>query len=155
MKNLYAFILALVICPACTPTTKTAEGCLYSREEIKAAFGSEVTKFYGTKTHPKRGEGHISFCHYVVGSPSVSSLTVVLASSGRNTELPKSLPDPWMKGTESIPGDADGALWRIAGPSSLQLIYFRGNTQTKIVIYHDPSQLDNVKRRALELRRIP
>ena len=155
MKNLYAFILALVICPASAQTTKTAEGCLYSRDEIEAAFGGEVIKFYGTKTNAKRQGGQILFCHYVVGSRSVSSLTVVLASSGRGTELPKKLPDPWMKGAEPIPGGADGALWRIAGPSSLQLIYFRGNTQTKIVIYHGPSQLANVKKQALELRRIP
>jgi uncharacterized protein (TIGR03067 family) len=157
MKKLFALIFALVISPASAQTGETTEGCLYSKDEIKAAFGGEVSKFYGTKmTHERWGGGKILFCHYVLRSSSISSLSLVLSTSGTNTDLPKKLPDPWMKGTEPIPDDPDGALWRIAGPSSLHLIYFRGNTQTKIDITHDPYKpLLDIQWRALKLRRIP
>jgi len=159
MKNLLAFIFALAIplvsAQAAEAGSETTEGCLYSRDEIKTAFGGEVTKIYGIKMAPAQWGGRkLLSCHYVIGYPSISSLTLGLAISGQNTDLPKKLPD-WVKGTEQIPGDPDGALWRIAGPSSLQLIYFRGNTEIKIDITHDSSQLANIKRQALMLRRVP
>jgi hypothetical protein len=156
MKKLFAFFFALIIFPVSAQTGETTEGCLYSKDEIEAAFGGEVTKIYGTKISDARWVGSkILFCHYVVRSSSMSSLSLVLSTSGKNTELPKKLLDPWMMGTKPIPSDPDGALWRIAGPSSLHLIYFRGNTQTKIDITHDQSQLTDLKRQALLLRRVP
>ena len=156
MKKLLAGIFVLSVFPAFAQISETTEGCLYSKHEIEAAFEAKVIKINGAKiTNARWGEGKFLSCDYV-GS---IHFTLAQEISGRNTDLPKKLPHPSIGGIEQIPSDPDGAYWRIAGPSILHLIYFRGNTQTKIIIAdidtRNPSQLANVKTQALKLRRIP
>jgi len=138
--------------PPVTPASLVP--CPYTPEEIEAALGLQVSP--GEAAYMESPAGRDVGCLYtVVGGSTTVAVRQTWDPNGAGKA--EAVAPKGARG-EVIPGEPDGASWRIGGDDNeprLELLYTRGKVQTRLLVHGRSFREPEMQPRVLKLKRVP
>ena len=136
-----------------TPASLTP--CPYTQEEIEKALNLKVNA--GEAAEMKFPASRDVGCLYqVAGAATTLAVRQTWDPTG---DSGKAQPAAAGARTEAIPGDPDGAQWKIGGGDrdepTIELTYTRGKVQTRVLIHGRSLRETEMQSKLLKLRRVP
>lgn len=155
-----AVLIGFTPCPgmADQPVTPASLApCPFTPEEIQAALG--LTVDIGEAADMKFPGGRDVGCLYqIAGGSTTFAVRQTWDPAGR-AGTAQAATEKGTRTTKPIPGDPDGAQWKVSSQNDddpqVELSYTRGKVQTRVLVHGRSFRAPEIQSNLLKLRRVP